>query len=162
MPGSSSDDRRRFRDVIGRWPTGVAVITANGPSGPVGLTANAIASLSLDPLLLLVCFDNNARTLPIVRDTGRFAVNVLAAGQDELSRVFASKRPETEKFADVGHDLLHGVPIIAGAHAWIVCDLEELLPRGDHTIGIGAVREMDVGDGEPLVFHEGAYRALGG
>jgi hypothetical protein len=74
-------DPGHFRSVMGNFATGVTVVTATGPSGPVGMTANAIASLSLEPLLLLVAFDNTARTLQVVRDTGRFGVNVLAAGQ---------------------------------------------------------------------------------
>ncbi len=83
-----------FREVFGRFATGVAVITSAGPSGAGGMTANAICSLSLDPPLALVCFENRARTLPIVREAGRFGVNVLNAGQEELAGVFASKLPE--------------------------------------------------------------------
>jgi flavin reductase (DIM6/NTAB) family NADH-FMN oxidoreductase RutF len=73
-------DADRFRSVMGHFATGVTVVTASAPDGPVGLTANAVASLSLDPLLLLVAFDNEARTLPVIRETGRFGVNVLHAG----------------------------------------------------------------------------------
>ncbi len=82
---------------MGHFATGVTVVTANGPSGPVGMTANAVCSLSLDPLLLLVCFANGARTLRVVRETERFGVNVLAAGQQELARLFASKAPERDE-----------------------------------------------------------------
>ena len=81
----------RFRSVMGRFATGVMVVTATSPEGPVGLTANAVCSLSLDPLLLLVCFDNEARTLPVVREAGRFGVNVLRSDQEALARLFASK-----------------------------------------------------------------------
>src|SRR3954470_9026953 len=88
----------RFRTVMGRFPTGVTVVTAMSPEGPVGMTANAISSLSLDPLLLLVCFDNASRTLAVVRDSRRFGVNVLAVGQEALARRFAGKLPEAEKF----------------------------------------------------------------
>ena len=151
--------QRRFRDAIGAFPTGVAVVTA---AGPAGLTTNAVTSLSLDPVLLLVCFDNASRTLPLVRKSGRFAVNVLAAGQEELARVFASKRVAREKFAETTHTVAHGVPVLDGAAAWLACDLTELLERGDHTIGIGAVTELDRdADAEPLVFVGGAYRSVG-
>ena len=92
---------RRFRDVIGNFATGVTVVTTSGPAGPVGMTMNAVCSLSLDPLLLLVCFDNGARTLRVVREQRRFGVNVLAAGQEDLARLFASKAPEPAKFAGV-------------------------------------------------------------
>src|ERR1700748_3953039 len=99
-----------FREVFGRFATGVAVITSAGDTGAGGMTANALCSLSLDPLLALVCFENRARTLPIVRETRRFAVNLLAADQQELARVFASKLPEAEKLQGVGHRLGDGAP----------------------------------------------------
>src|ERR671933_2123075 len=101
----------RFRAVMGRFPTGVTVVTAMGPEGPVGMTANAVTSLSLDPLLLLVCFDRAARTLPVVEAAGRFGVNVLALGQEELAQRFACKAPESEKFAGVPFAVDAGVPV---------------------------------------------------
>ena len=151
-------DTLRYREVIGHFATGVAIVTCAGPHGPTGLTTNAITSVSLEPLLLLVCFDNTSRTLPAVRATRRFAVNVLRAGQDELARVFASKRLGREKFEAVTHMVAHGVPVLDGALAWLACDLTDLYPAGDHTIGIGAVTHMDVDpDGEPLVWFRGGY-----
>jgi flavin reductase (DIM6/NTAB) family NADH-FMN oxidoreductase RutF len=149
----------RFRDVMGRFATGVTVVTGSTPDGPVGMTANAVCSLSLDPVLLLVCFDNDARTLPVVRDTGRFGVNVLAAGQEDLARLFASKRPEREKFAGIPHTVNDGIPVIEGVLAWVGCRLERLVPGGDHTIGIGAVEAAEAGHGEPLLWFRGSYRA---
>jgi 3-hydroxy-9,10-secoandrosta-1,3,5(10)-triene-9,17-dione monooxygenase reductase component len=150
-------DAARFRDVFGRFPTGVAIITCTGPDGPAGLTTNAVTSLSLDPLLLLVCFDNSSRTLAAVRASRRFAVNILRAGDEDLAAVFASKRVAREKFEATTHTVAHGVPVLDSALAWLVCDLTELHPGGDHTIGVGAVTQMDAGEGEPLVFHRGAY-----
>ena len=152
-------DPDRFRSVMGHFATGVTVVTATGPDGPVGMTANAVASLSLDPLLLLVAFDNEARTLPVIRDTGRFGVNVLHAGQEELARLFASKRAEHEKFAGVAHTVHDGIPVIEDALAWVGCRLERLIPGGDHTIGIGAVESAEAGDGRPLLWFRGGYRA---
>src|SRR5271168_526654 len=99
-----SEQEHHYRQVVGHFATGVAVITAQGPDGPGGMTANALCSLSLDPLLLLVCFENTARTLPIIRGSGRFAVNVLASDQLELSLLFASKLAEAAKFADVDYE----------------------------------------------------------
>ncbi len=150
---------QRFRAVMGHFTTGVTVVTANSKAGPVGMTANAVCSLSLDPLLLLVCFANEARTLPLVRDTGRFGVNVLAAGQEELARLFATKLPEEEKFAGVPHTMHDGIPVIEGALAWVGCRLEQLIPGGDHTIGIGAVEAAEAGHGEPLLWFRGTYRS---
>jgi 3-hydroxy-9,10-secoandrosta-1,3,5(10)-triene-9,17-dione monooxygenase reductase component len=155
-------DPDRFRQVIGQFATGVAIVTCKGPDGPAGLTTNAVASLSLEPLLLLVAFDNGSRTLSAVRVSRRFAVNVLRAGQEELARVFASKRVAREKFDAVTHMDAHGVPVIDGALAWLACDLRDLHPAGDHTIGVGAVTHMDADShGEPLVFFRGAYHRIG-
>ena len=155
------DPSDRYRRVIGHFATGVSVITGHGPTGPGGMTANAVCSLSLEPLLLLVCFENTARTLPIVRAAARFAVNVLASDQRRHSEVFASKRPEPEKLDAVAHELRHGVPLLDGTLAWLACDLRELVPAGDHTILIGAVTEMEhTPSREPLLWYGGRYRTL--
>jgi flavin reductase (DIM6/NTAB) family NADH-FMN oxidoreductase RutF len=156
----SQPDPELFREVFGRFATGVAVITSAAPGSCGGMTANALCSLSLDPLLALVCFENGARTLPIVREAGRFAVNVLAADQERLAGVFASKLPESEKLEEVDHRLEHGVPIIEGSLAWAACELNELIAGGDHTIAIGRVISLGLGDGEPLLWYAGRYHAL--
>ena len=174
-------DERRFRDTVAAFPTGVTIVTARGADGPAGLTTNAFTSLSLDPPLVLVCFDNDSRTLGVVRDTGRFAINVLRHDQEDLAAVresrrfavnvlrssqqdlaalFAGKAPHPEKFAEVTHTEDHGVPVLDDALAWIVCDVRELLPGGDHTVGIGAVTALDSAAGDPLLFWRGGYRAL--
>jgi 3-hydroxy-9,10-secoandrosta-1,3,5(10)-triene-9,17-dione monooxygenase reductase component len=153
-------DPELFREVFGRFATGVAVITSAGSAGAGGMTANALCSLSLDPLLALVCFENRARTLPIVREAGRFAVNVLAADQEPLAGVFASKLPEAEKLEGVDHRLEEGVPVINGALAWATCELQELIAGGDHTIVIGRVISMGLGDGAPLLWYSGQYHEL--
>jgi flavin reductase (DIM6/NTAB) family NADH-FMN oxidoreductase RutF len=153
-------DPELFREVFGRFATGVAVITSASPAGAGGMTANALCSLSLEPLLALVCFENQARTLPIVREAQRFAVNVLAADQEELAGVFASKMPEVEKLQGVRHGLRNGVPVIDGALAWAICELLELIAGGDHTIAIGRVTELGLGDGDPLLWYSGRYHAF--
>jgi flavin reductase (DIM6/NTAB) family NADH-FMN oxidoreductase RutF len=149
-----------YRDVIGHFATGVAIVTCQGEHGPAGLTTNAVTSLSLDPLLLIVCFDNASRTLQIVREARRFAVNVLRSDQEDLAAAFSSKRVAREKFEAVTHTVAHGVPVLDDALAWIACDLTELLPGGDHTIGIGAVIDGAASAGEPLVFFRGSYASI--
>jgi flavin reductase (DIM6/NTAB) family NADH-FMN oxidoreductase RutF len=158
---ATPDQRRRYRQTIGRFATGVAVVTAQSGDGPVGMTANALCSLSLEPLLVLVCIDNSARTLGPIEATGRFAVNVLRAEQHALADAFASKEPKQRHFADVAWRLHQGVPVLHESLAWLVCDLRELHPGGDHKIGIGAVTDMgqDV-SGRPLVWYEGRYGTL--
>lgn len=160
---TAADPGRVFRDTIGRFATGVTVVTATGPDGPAGMTTNAVASLSLQPRLLLVCFEARARTLEVVRASRRFAVNILRAEDEDLAGVFASKRVARQKFADVTHTEEHGVPVLDRALAWVVCDLRELRPGGDHEIGIGEVLGTGAGaPGDPLVFFGGRYTTLAG
>jgi 3-hydroxy-9,10-secoandrosta-1,3,5(10)-triene-9,17-dione monooxygenase reductase component len=158
----ATPDTELFREVFGRFATGVAVITSAGPAGIGGMTANAMCSLSLEPMLVLVCFENEARTLPIVREARRFGVNVLSSGQEDVAGVFASKLPEAEKLEGVEHGLEDGVPIIDGVIAWATCELRELHAGGDHTIAIGEVRQMGLGQGEPLLWYGGRYRDCSG
>ncbi|MCW2985782.1 MAG: flavin reductase family protein [Conexibacter sp.] len=161
MEAPPAVDPARYRDVIGSFATGVAIVTAHGDDGPAGLTTNAVTSLSLDPLQLLVCFDNASRTLPIVRQAGRFAVNVLRAGQEDLARLFASKAIAEEKFEAATHTVAHGVPVLDDALAWIACDVEALHPAGDHTVGIGRVTHLSAeAGGDPLLFFRGRFGRL--
>ena len=179
-----TDPARIYRDAIGHFATGVTVVTAIGPGGPGGMTTNAVTSLSLDPRLLLVCFAAASRTLEVVRQSRRFAVNILRAGDEDLAAVFASKVIGPQKFADVtghrprsgsgdpegtahvprsGWSEEHGVPVLDRALAWIACDLLELRPGGDHEIGIGRVLATGYGEpGEPLVFFGGRYTTIAG
>jgi flavin reductase (DIM6/NTAB) family NADH-FMN oxidoreductase RutF len=160
----SADPARVYRDTIGRFPTGVAIVTSIGPDGPAGMTTNAVTSLSLLPLLLIVCFEASSRTLEVVRGSRRFAVNVLRAGDEELAAVFASKRVGPEKFETLTEHRWteqHGVPVLDRALAWVACELSELLRRGDHEIGIGEVVATGASaEGEPLVFYRGAYTTI--
>lgn len=164
MTTPPADPARIFRDTIGRFPTGVAIVTALGPDGPAGMTTNAVSSLSLNPLLLIVCFEVRSRTLEVVRVARRFGVNVLRSGDEALATVFASKRMGPEKFetlTDHGWCEVHGVPVLDRNLAWIACELRELLPGGDHEIGVGAVVGMGAGaEGDPLVFHRGNYTTI--
>jgi len=158
---NAADSARAYRDTIGQFATGVTVVTAIGPDGPAGMTTNAVTSLSLQPRLVLVCFERRSRTLDVVRVSRRFAVNVLRAEDEELAAVFASKRIGREKFEAVTHTEEHGVPVLDRALAWIACDLRELRTGGDHEIGIGEVLGTGAGaPGDPLVFFGGRFTTL--
>ena len=154
-----------FRHAMGQFATGVTVITSVGADGqPVGTTANAISSLSLDPPLLLVCFDQSSQTLAAIRAHGAFAVNVLAAPQEELSAHFA-RRGLAAAWASVRHQPgLTGSPRLHGVLATLECTVEHRLPGGDHEIVVGRVRDVEAGDAEaaPLLFWRGRYASLGG
>lgn len=158
MPPPTAADRRRYRETIAHFATGVAVVTAHSEQGPAGMTANALCSLSLDPLLLLVCFERSARTLPLVQEHGRFAVNILRHEQHALSGVFASKLPERDKFEGVPWRMHEGAPVLGEALAWLVCELRETHAGGDHTICVGAVTDVhNSPEGQPLVWCRGRY-----
>lgn len=146
---------------MSRLPTAVTIVTAGGLGGPAGATANAVTSLSLDPPLMLACLDRGSRTLTALRETGRFAVNVLAAGQDGVARGFSTKASQPEKWRDVGFAENEGIPIIDGALIWVACHVRDLYDGGDHEIAVGEVLDLGGAGGEPLVFHQGTYRSLG-
>jgi len=150
-----------FRQAMARMPTAVTVVTALGAEGPTGLTANAVASLSLEPPLMLACLDRGSRTLRAVQQAGRFGVNVLAADQAEVARSFGTKLEMHEKWEGIGWRERDGIPALDGAPVWVACELQDVLAGGDHVIVTGAVLEVATGDGDPLVFYGGSYMGLG-
>jgi flavin reductase (DIM6/NTAB) family NADH-FMN oxidoreductase RutF len=150
-----------FRRAMAHLPTGVTVVSAPADLGPVGATANAVTSLSLDPPLMLACLDLGSRTLAAVQAAGRFGISVLGSGQEAIARAFATKAPHAEKWADVPAIDHGGVPIIAGGPLWIACELRDVHEGGDHVILVGGVLALGEAGGNPLVFHAGEYRALG-
>jgi flavin reductase (DIM6/NTAB) family NADH-FMN oxidoreductase RutF len=153
-----------FRHAIGHFPTGVTVVTSVGIDGqPVGTTANAVSSLSLDPPLILVCFDRSSHTLEAVLAHGAFAVNVLGARQQHLSANFA-RRGLAAAWDGVRHRPGRtGSPRLHGVLATLECTVEHQLPGGDHEIVVGRVRDVETSAAEapPLVFWRGRYEALG-
>src|SRR5918995_2778695 len=150
-----------FRTAIGNMPTGVTVVTAPGADGPSGLTANAVASLSLDPPLMLACLDRGARTLRAVEHAGRFGISELGSGHAQVAERFSTKAPQAEKWNGIAWSERRGIPALDEALVWIGCELENVLAGGDHVIVTGAVLEVEAHEGEPLVFYGGAYRPLG-
>jgi flavin reductase (DIM6/NTAB) family NADH-FMN oxidoreductase RutF len=151
-------DALELRRLMARWVTGVAVVTSSDGAGPRGATTNALTSLSLDPLLVLVALDHASNTLEAVRSSGRFCINLLASDQEELARRFATKATGEEKLAGVPHELVDGVPVLAGGLAWLGCELDRELPGGDHTILLG--RPLEAGEdsaARPLLFYGGSF-----
>jgi flavin reductase (DIM6/NTAB) family NADH-FMN oxidoreductase RutF len=146
---------------MARFPTAVTIVTAIGPSGPAGATANAVTSLSLDPPMMLACLDLGSRTLIAVESSRRFGINVLASDQADLARQFSTKDPHPEKLEGVAWEERDGVPMIRGAVMWLGCELKDVHDGGDHAIATGTVIGLDAGEGEPLLFHDGDYRPLG-
>lgn len=154
-----------FREAMGHFATGVTVVTSVGRHGePVGTTANAVSSLSLDPPLVLVCFDRASLTLAAIRAHGAFVVNMLAAQQRHLSANFA--RPGVAAAWDgVRHRPgFTGSPRLHDVLAAVECTVEYRLPGGDHEIVVGRVRgvEMAADGTAPLLYWRGGYAALDG
>jgi len=160
MADSRSPDPARFRAAMGLLPTGVTVVTAAGGDGPAGATANAVCSLSIEPMLMLACLDRGSRTLLAVQAANRFGISVLHAGQESLARAFATKAPVADKWQGVAWSARDGVPAIDGALAFVACDLRDVIAGGDHVIVTGEVTGLEMGEGDPLVFHGGDYRPL--
>jgi len=157
MAAPTPDELRRTMALV---PTPVTVVTAPGEDTPAGATASAVASLSLDPPMMLVCLDRRSRTLAALRSAGRFAVNVLGAEGEEHARAFASLLPHGEKWEGVPVSEHGGLPVLDEAIVWIACELRDLLDGGDHVIVTGLVEELGSRDGAPLLFHAGLYRGL--
>lgn len=148
------------REVLGHFASGIAVVTANGPTGPVGLTCQSFISLSLSPLLVAFAPARTSRTWPLVREVGRFGVNVLSKDQARTSAAFA--RPGTDRFQGIGWSPgPGGAPVLDGACAWIACDLWNEYEGGDHVLAVGRVIALGADPGrEPLVYHRSRYREL--
>jgi 3-hydroxy-9,10-secoandrosta-1,3,5(10)-triene-9,17-dione monooxygenase reductase component len=149
-------EQTHYRTVMGHLPTGVVAISAilPGTSTPCGMVVGSFQSLSLEPALVSFSVADTSTSWPKLRSAGRLCASVLALGQEPVCKALSSKHPD--KFAYVDWTLsLAGSPRIAGAHAWIDCHVVEELRGGDHVIVIAEVIEMDMGVGEPLVFHKG-------
>ncbi|MEX0972915.1 MAG: flavin reductase family protein [Solirubrobacterales bacterium] len=157
----SPPDPAAFRVAIGMLPTGVTVVTAAGAQGPAGATANAVSSLSIEPMLMLACLDRGSRTLLAVQAANRFGIGVLPAGQERIARAFASKAPVADKWQGIDWSERDGIPAIDAALVFVACDLRDVIAGGDHVIVTGEVTALQTGEGDPLVFHRGEYRPLG-
>ena len=155
-------DARDFRNALGSFPTGVCLITTVAPDGRrVGLTANSFSSVSLDPPMVLWSLSRNASAAAVFRDAEYFAINVLAAGDAELSRHFA--RSDEDKFARFAERFTAGrerVPLLDGAAATLECHSRHRYYGGDHIIIIGVVERYAYNERPPLVFHRGRYAEM--
>jgi len=145
-----------LRDVAGRFPTGVAVITTELDGRPYGFSANAFCSLSLEPPLVLVCAARTSSTRPALVASGGFGINILAADQEDLCRTFARKVDDRFAGVAVSPSPL-GHPVLEGALAYLDCSLHSLLPGGDHVIFTGLVTATEARDGDALMFYAGAF-----
>jgi flavin reductase (DIM6/NTAB) family NADH-FMN oxidoreductase RutF len=156
-------DLALFRQAAASFASGVTIVTTGSAGEFHGMTASAFTSLSLNPTLVLVCIDRTADTLPVLQKTGRFNVSVLAAGQEELSRQFATKNsPESNGLHGVDYYAGDtGLPLISGAIAYFECRTLYQYDGGDHVIFAGEVEAAGANpDDQPLLYFRGHYRRL--
>jgi 3-hydroxy-9,10-secoandrosta-1,3,5(10)-triene-9,17-dione monooxygenase reductase component len=144
-----------FRRVLGHFPTGVTVITADPPGhAPVGITIGSFTSVSLDPPLVGFLPQKNSQSWPFIEQSGSFCVNVLGEAQGDLCWKFTKMNDELYDGVE-WRKAPSGSPILEGAIAWIDCDIEQVVDAGDHWFVIGRVRHLDSSDGAPLLFFKG-------
>ena len=150
-----------FRQVMGNFATGITVVTTLGKDGkPYGLTVNSFTSVSLDPILVLVCLDNRLSGLQAFKDSKHFGVSMLSEKQEDLSRLFARK--DSEKPSDTYFDGPHGMPLLRNSIATMECETVATYPGGDHIIFLGQVIAAEVLDtSNPLLYFRGKYQRLG-
>ena len=153
-------DEASFRTVLGHFATGVTIITAMNGEEPVGVSANAFTSVSLDPPLILFCAAKSSSTFPKIQSAGKFTVNILNEHQEDVCRVFATKG--ADRFTRIGwHPSANGNPILHDALAYVDCTTETVQEAGDHYIVIGRVQELGItSEDGPLLFYRGGYAHL--
>lgn len=146
-----------FRKVMSSFPTGLTIITSCDLEGnPVGFTANAVTSVSMDPPMLLVCLSHNLFTLNVIERTKVFAVNFLESRQEDLAQRFASRC--TDKFAELSYKTSElGVPLLDRTLAYAECEVFDLINAGDHTIALGLMVNGEAREGRPLMFFQRQY-----
>jgi flavin reductase ActVB len=146
-----------FRTALSRFASGVTVVTVSANKTMHGMTASSFASVSLDPPRVLVCLSKSSRTRALLSDT--FAINVLGADQEDVSRAFAGAGEKP--FNSLDHQIgASGAPLLHGALAWIECATSSIVDGGDHDIIVGDVTACSSGDGQPLIYFARAYRTL--
>lgn len=148
-------DDQTFRMAMGKFATGVTVVTTELNGEVQGMTANAFMSVSLEPKLILISVANKAKMNESIRNSGVFAVSLLANDQEEMSMYFAGQIKEKR---DITFKSFNGMPVIDGALANITCDVHNSHVEGDHTLYIGKVRDISISDeGKPLTYFSGRY-----
>ncbi|MCZ2109831.1 MAG: flavin reductase family protein [Dehalococcoidia bacterium] len=161
MPVADPND---FKAALGAWAAGVTIVTTKHRELVYGLTASSFSSLSVDPLLVLVCVANSNLMSTMVQDAKLFAVTILAEGQEDVSQYFAKHgREPAREFESLveWHEWHTGAPIIKGGVAHLDCELEATFPGGDHTIVVGRVVGAAANPGlKPLIYYRRAYRSL--
>ncbi|HZG72042.1 MAG TPA: flavin reductase family protein [Chondromyces sp.] len=150
-------DDRLFRNAMGKFATGVTVITTTVNNEPHGMTANAFMSVSLSPKLVLISIGEKAKMNQYIKESGKFAVSILSEDQKEISMIFAGQMKEKR---EVEFKWMNNLPVIGNAIVNLTCDVYNSHVEGDHTLYIGEVTDIELADGKPLLFFEGQYNNI--
>ena len=154
-------DGDQFRAVLGRWASGVTIVTSAEDSRVHGMTVSAFSSVSLDPPLVLVCADKASITNELIEKSGFYAAHILSDAQQALSNKFASKKDEHRRFEGIDwKTLVTGAPILPGCSAVLDCTVFSAHDAGDHIVYVGQVEAIEQSEQAPLVYYQGAYRDL--
>ena len=153
-------DQSAFRAVLGRFASGVTIVTAVDRRGrDVGMTVSAFASLSLDPPLVLICIDHDASIYGVLSKTTHFTANILSSGQEAIARRFAEK--DTNRFDGIGYERgQNGTAVLFDVLGYVECKVVSRHEEGDHDIIIGAVEVAEANEGKPLLYYRGGYAQL--
>ena len=156
----SEIDAAQFRQLLGRFATGVTVVTVGTPQGrPHGMTASSLSSVSLNPPLILICIDHEAELHDVIVSAPEFVVNVLSSPQEMVARRFSDKHED--RFDGIGYQLSpEGLVLLDGVLAHVICERYAEYPGGDHTIVLGRVIGGATSKGRPLLYYRGGYAAL--
>ncbi len=143
---------RQYKDVMAQFATGITLVTIKNQSGePAGLIVNSLASVSLEPPLVLFCLGKSSQLHEVFAQVDQCGVNILNTDQRGLVEQFTS--PREDRWADVPYSMHFGAPIVQGSLAYIYCNIVSRHDAGDHTIYVGEVVDLDQGQGEPLLYH---------
>jgi len=156
--GAPTIESARFRQVLGYFASGLTIVTGMAEGRPLGLTCQSFTSVSLEPPLVALCPSRSSSSWPLIQRSGAFCANVMSEDQEDVCRLFAVKG--ADKFAGVGWTPgVTGSPVLADVLAWVECHIAAVHDGGDHTIVVGRVAELRVGDkaGRPLLFYRGGY-----
>jgi 3-hydroxy-9,10-secoandrosta-1,3,5(10)-triene-9,17-dione monooxygenase reductase component len=156
-------DSSSFRSVMGRFATGVTIVTVSKNGEPHGMTVNSFTSVSLNPTLILICLDKQTLTASVIRQTGTFAINILTSRQKRLAEIFSEADNEGSRFDDVSYGLsAQGLPVIKDTLGYLECVLRDEYDGGDHYIFIGEVIDLSLerDSNAPLLYYKSDYTTL--
>ncbi|MEI3604803.1 flavin reductase family protein [Pseudogracilibacillus sp. SE30717A] len=150
-------DERLFRDAMGKFATGITVVSIKDNDRYTGMTVNAFMSISLNPKLIAISIDERAGMYDKLKSSKKFGVSVLKEDQKDLSKIFARQKEQDQEIAFIEQD---GVPVIKNSLATISCETEQQIKAGDHLIFIAKVTDINIQDGEPILYFGGNYRTV--